>query len=100
MMTDNVWGKKCSAADCSTKQNRMAFYRLAEVIDVVGNDNDGIDAGGGRGNEGDGKDFGGFDAGGLSGVGNTIDIPNPNCKTPPFKKKCNVKGFIKRSLAS
>jgi hypothetical protein len=26
MKTDNLWGKKCSAADCSTKQNRIAFY--------------------------------------------------------------------------
>jgi hypothetical protein len=25
MKTNNVWGKKRSAADCSTKQNRMAF---------------------------------------------------------------------------
>jgi hypothetical protein len=26
LKTDNVWGKKHSAADCSTKQNRMACY--------------------------------------------------------------------------
>jgi hypothetical protein len=26
MKTDNVWGKKCSATDCSTKQNKMIFF--------------------------------------------------------------------------
>jgi hypothetical protein len=31
MKTNNVWGKKRSAADCSTKQNRMAFCPFCGV---------------------------------------------------------------------
>ncbi len=32
METDNVWAKKRSAADCSTKQNRMAFCQYHHVL--------------------------------------------------------------------
>jgi hypothetical protein len=47
--------------------------------------------------QGDVKGIGVGDAGKLLGVVNTINIPNPNCKTPPSKKKCNIKSFSKRS---
>jgi hypothetical protein len=35
MKTDNVWGKKHSATDCSTKQNRMAFYLLTPPRRII-----------------------------------------------------------------
>jgi hypothetical protein len=34
MKTKNVWGKKGSAPDCSTTQNRMAFYHSNIVVQV------------------------------------------------------------------
>ena len=46
MKTNNVWGKKRSAADCSTKQNRMAFCQCAGVGDSGG---DGCSVGGSEG---------------------------------------------------